>query len=237
MTSRFSLGRLTAGLISFGLLCGCSTSAPNVTPVKAQPQTELITRFSPSQVRADIEIDPDFQKVAGKNVSLYLPKGYEGGDPQQDIEAVAQQLDAAGEEHKDLSEALRESQQRVMLIAFDSEGDEAGFVTNVNVSLQAAVPGTPLAVFMETMRLNLESQGYAIADTTLSSINGQSVGRLIADVTVGKVELSQLVYVFKNEDGFWLVTYSTAAEEFVERLPEFEQSVITFNPATTAAQR
>ncbi|MGB0564848.1 MAG: hypothetical protein ACPGVO_24090 [Spirulinaceae cyanobacterium] len=240
LTSFRSRGQLMAGLLTAGcvsVLVGCANSTPNVTPVKAHLQAEASARFAPSQARADIEIDPDFHQITGKNVSLYLPKGYEGGNPQQDIEAVAQQLEAAGEDHEDLSKALRESEQRVALIAFDSEGDEEGFVTNVNVSLQAAVTGKPLSVFMETMQVNLEDQGYAIGDRTTPSINGQSVGRLVVDVTVGKVELTQLVYIFEAEDSFWLVTYSTTAEEFTDRLPEFEQSVITFNPTTAGDRR
>ncbi|NEO87094.1 MAG: hypothetical protein F6J87_22970 [Spirulina sp. SIO3F2] len=228
--------RCLAGVGLVSMLAGCQGPRQQATPVKAQSTLDQLSESAPERDRSDITIPSEYRKILGEGVSIYLPEGYEGGDPKQDIEQVAEQLEAAGEEHKDLSKALRKSKQRVALIAFDGQSDEEGFVTNVNISLREAVPGTPLSVFLKTMTVNLTGQGYAIAAQSTPTLNGQEVGRLIVDVTVGKVELTQLVYVFKGETGFWLVTYSTTADEFEDRLSEFEQSVLTFNPTTTAAQ-
>ena len=38
----------------------------------------------------------------------------------------------------------------------------------------------------------------------------------------------ELMYAIKNGNTFWVITYGTGADEFDQRLPEFEKSALTF---------
>lgn len=232
-TSRWLLG-----LSLLSLVAGCQLFTPRVKPIlnERSPLRSPKTNTPLAHAKEKGEINPTFQKLVGDGVSIYLPAGYEGGNPQQEIEAVAKQLEAAGEEHQDLSETLREQKKRLVFTAFDNENDQQGFVTNVNISEQEAIPGTSLAVLLDALLLNLEAQSYTLISNTTPDINGQPAGRLVLNAQVGEVELTQLVYVLTGEERFWIVAYVTTADEFEMRSPQFEESIVTFEAIAPSAE-
>lgn len=224
---RFLL-RWLLNLSLLGLVVGCQWLTPRVKPILNKRPTLRSPKTEMPIAPTDLEINPTFQKLTGDGVSIYLPAGYEGGNPERDIEAVAKQLEDAGEEHEDLSETLREQKKRLVFTAFDNGNDQQGFVTNVNISEQEAIPGTSISVLLDALLLNLEAQSYTLISNTTPDINGQPAGRLVLNAQVGEVELTQLVYVLKGEERFWIVAYVTTADEFEMRSPQFEESIVTF---------
>lgn len=241
----FSRSLLSLGLVS--LLLACQEPPSAIAPLH-EPElsedtaTEGDARRDRAQSQPNLDsagrVNPEFKKLYGDGVTIYLPPSYEGGNPQRELEKIASNLEKAGSEHREISEALRKTKNRVALTAFDQDsGEQGGYMTNVNVSFREALPGTSLPVFMETLLLSLEQQGYQIEAQKEVNLNGEAVKRLEVELVLGQAAITQLVYVFRGEDGFWLVTYATPTEEFRDRVADFEESVATFTASTTAAQR
>ncbi|MDB9495698.1 hypothetical protein PN441_14770 [Spirulina major CS-329] len=214
-------------LLSVGLastLMGCQTADPLATTVSTHA-TGAEALPAPTDAES---LAAGFQTVVGDGVSLALPVGYEGGNPEQDLEAVAQQLDQAGEEHHSLSEALRERKQAIALIAFDEAKDTSGFVTNVNVTRQRLDHDTSMAVFLAAVVTQVETLGYRVAASGMTDLQGETAGRLVVEMTAGKQDITQLVYAIPAPEAVWLITYSTPQAEFEQRLAQFQTSAQTF---------
>jgi len=175
------------------------------------------------------QFNPNFQEIKGNGVSLFLPPGYEGGNPQADIEEIAERLEGAGAEYEQLSQALRESKETISLIAFDTQQATAGFVTNVNVSSQELPKALSARAYIEVLASKLrELEGYTVQQTGVELVNGTEVGRLVVEIRAGDLDIVQLFYAVPKQQQVWLVRYSTPQQEFERRRRDFEQSILTF---------
>ncbi|NJO19123.1 MAG: hypothetical protein HC838_02265 [Spirulinaceae cyanobacterium RM2_2_10] len=213
-----------------GFLLAIAIVSCGGAPKSVQQATEAAPEPQPAaSIPAAQPFNPDFHEVKGNGVSLLLPPGYEGGNPQADIEAIANRLDGAGTEYEQLSEALRESKENISLIAFDTQQATAGFVTNVNIASQELPKALSAQEYIGVLANQLRDlEGYAVQQTGVEVINGNEVGRLVVDIQVGDIEIVQLFYAIPNEQNFWLVRYSTPKQEFEQRRRDFEQSILTF---------
>ncbi|MDB9313341.1 DcrB-related protein [Spirulina sp. CS-785/01] len=216
-------------LLSFCLIsvwgCNAETKPQNQATASSTTATE-----NEVQSTLEVEPNPNFASLEGKGITLDLPKGFEGGDPRDDIEDIAQNLEGAGEKYQNLSEALRASQKSVQLIAFDTENSQSGFVTNVNVTQQPLPEDVEFDQLMDGVVSHLQELGYEIEEQNAIAIHDQTTGQLVVNIQAGETQISQLVYAIPNQDEFWLVTYSTPSNEFEQRREDFEQSIVTFSP-------
>ncbi|WP_026079953.1 hypothetical protein [Spirulina subsalsa] len=209
-------------LMLMGGVMGCQPSPPDARKVVDSSPEIPVTK------RLRVSVNPNFTEIQSRSVSLLLPPGYEGGDPEEDLETVASQLEGAGERYRDLSQALRESRQVVHFLAFDTAESTQGFVTTVNVTAPTTIPGTTLQTLTDAVVENFRRLDYEVTEQELQLINNQLVGRIVVQIRAGTKEITQLVYALEENDRFWIVTYSTPRTEFPQRLSGFEQSVASF---------
>lgn len=202
--------------------CNRPSSDATNTPVRAS------SHQANAKSVGDILINPNFQKLQGNGVFLYLPPEYEGGDPQKDIEQMAVNLEGAGSEYKNLSNALRETKDLVALVAFDTKNSQGGFVTNVNVTSQKMPQGTSLEEFQQAIANDLVGVGYKVLGQEIKTLQKWQAGRIAVEIETGEAQITQLVYTIPDRGVFWVITYSTPTEEFSDRLQDFEDSIITF---------
>ncbi|MEA5469515.1 hypothetical protein [Spirulina sp. 06S082] len=219
------LRRFAIVLLLMFPLIGCDRPDSSATKTDSQTSSH---QASATSVEERI-INPDFRKLQGDRVSLYLPPGYEGGDPQKDIEKMAVNLEGAGSEYENLSSALRETKDLVALVAFDNKNAQGGFVTNVNVTSQKMPQGTNLEEFQQAISNDLERVGYEILEQDIQDLKKWQAGRITVKIETGKTKITQLVYIVLDRDIFWVITYSTPTEEFTDRVKDFEDSIITFD--------
>ncbi|MEM9539020.1 MAG: hypothetical protein AAGA60_05850 [Cyanobacteria bacterium P01_E01_bin.42] len=203
--------------------CNRPSSDATNTPIKVS------THQANAKAVGDIIVNPNFQKLQGNGVYLYLPPGYEGGDPQKDIEEMAVNLEGAGSEYKNLSNALRETKDLVALVAFDTENSQGGFVTNVNVTSQKMPQGTNLEEFQQAIANDLMGVGYDVLEQEIQALQKWQAGQITVEIETGNTQITQLVYTIQDRDVFWVVTYSTPTEEFSDRLQDFQDSIVTFD--------
>ncbi|MCW6038888.1 hypothetical protein K4A83_21870 [Spirulina subsalsa FACHB-351] len=209
-------------LMLIGGLVGCQPVPPGATKVVA-PSPD-----APVAKRLRVSVNQDFAEIQSRSIRLFLPPSYEGGNPEDDLETVASQLEGAGAKYRDLSQALRESQQIVHLLAFDTAESTQGFVTTVNVTAPTTLPGTTIEKLTDAVVENFRRLDYEVTEQELQLINERLVGRIVVQIRTRTKEITQLVYTLEENDRFWIVTYSTPRNEFRERFSDFEQSIASF---------
>ena len=76
--------------------------------------------------------------------------------------------------------------------------------------------------------LNQLPDGVRVLGRDIVALGDYQAGRLVLDSKAPGLVGKDLVYLVRNGDTMWVITYVTAAEEFDQRLPVFEQSARTF---------
>ncbi|WP_242022226.1 hypothetical protein [Microcoleus sp. FACHB-831] len=167
------------------------------------------------------------KKIQGNGVELSLPGNFEGGNPSTDMDAIANKLKAINPDLEKGLEPIKQNPSGIALLAFDPQSVRSGFLTNVNIRKPPVPPGTSIEKLMEAASKELSTQ-FDVGDKQVVSLDKYQAGRIVAQPKAAAGKVKQLFYAIKEGDNFWLVTYSTTASEFEQRLPAFEQSIRTF---------
>lgn len=69
---------------------------------------------------------------------------------------------------------------------------------------------------------------FEVTDRRKVRLEHYEAGQLVVQVELPSTKLKELLYVIKDENIVWVITYATGMDEFEERLSTFEQSANTF---------
>ncbi|MGB3691604.1 MAG: hypothetical protein WA999_02670 [Spirulinaceae cyanobacterium] len=204
--------RIQSALI-FLFLSG-SIFACGEAEITKQPQVN-----SPSQAT-----EASWQKVQGEGITLNLPPGFAGGNPSTDINVLEEQLKTVAPDYENKIELLKQNPGAVALLAFDTQSAPQQGVTSINVRLEKLDAELTVEDYLEIAKEQI-SPTYEIEEERVTAIDGRQAGRILAEAQKNGTQIKQLFYVLQDGETFWLVTYSTTAEEFEKRLPDFEKSI------------
>ena len=167
--------------------------------------------------------------IKGNGVEISLPSSYEGGNPsnKQDLNALASKLKTINPEYEQRIAAIKQNPNAIALLAFDTQNNQSGFLTNVNITTQAVENGTTLDKYLQAATQQLTTQ-YDILERKVVLLGKEKVGRIITQPKASGAPIKQLFYIVPQGNRFWLITYSTSKTEFDQRLPNFEKSIRTF---------
>lgn len=206
MTSRMLRYAAIASLWGLVLL-GCQT--PPETAVETPPTVAT----SPQS---------GWQTIAGEGVSLALPAGYEGGNPSTDLDELEARLNELGSEYAQQLQGIRQNPEAIALLAFDSNITAPNQITSVNIVPITQRTDRDLATFVEETALKLEA-GATILEQEVVPEGDR--GRMVVQDEVNETTIQALMYFVRNQEQLWIVMYTTTAEEFEQRLPDFERSI------------
>ncbi len=205
MNKRMGLYGLMVGLLLLSSLLGCGGGDKDDAP------TPL----------------PDWEKFSGRGAELWLPDSFEGGDLSQDLDTVIEGLEKLGPDFEQMANTIKQNPSMFVIWAFDSQVGDSGFLTNVNVTTEQALSTITIETYLDLATQQLPSQ-FKVLEREIVSLDRYEAGRVLLEFSVSGVQGKQLLYVIKPDKDVWAITYSTAAEEFDERLSTFEQSINTF---------
>ncbi len=175
-----------------------------------------------------LPIPDGWNKIEGNSVELLLPNYYQGGDLNKDSAAIAQKLSQVVPDYQQRLESFRQIPFPIALVAFDSQLDNVGFLANVSVLSEQVPDGTTVEQYLLALRNQLLSMHYRILEQSVELLNQHQTGRIVAEYMIRGVRIKHLVYAIPRGNTFWVVTYSTSANELARQLPVFEQSIRTF---------
>jgi hypothetical protein len=203
-----------------------STPAPTNTPVVQYPTpTESLPTATPI---------PGWKKFEGAaarggSVELWLPPNYLGLDPRKDLNLIIEDLKTLGPDYELLAEAIKQNQAAIALMAFDSELDDSGFLTNINITADQVISSMTLELLLESVvKQSPEHPSYRFVEQGIVPLDRYQAGRIVMESDYSGARVKQLIYIILEDNTAWTITFTTSADEFDRRLPVFEQSIRTF---------
>jgi len=170
---------------------------------------------------------PGWEKFEAGVVELWLPESWEGWDPTEGIDTVVEKLQNLGPGFDKYAQQLVQNPSMVVLWVYDLEVGESGGLTNVLVCKQGVFSTMTVDTYLGLVLQSLPAQ-FQVTEQGTVRLTDHEAGRLILEADLSGVEAKELMYVVKEGTTMWLITYSTGAQEFDQRLPVFEQSALTF---------
>ncbi|HET7087479.1 MAG TPA: hypothetical protein VFL17_02400 [Anaerolineae bacterium] len=204
-------------LLSIGTGCGSQgVSRFIITPqptATSQPTATLI---------------PGWEKFEGGGAELWLPESYEGGDLSSDLDFIVENLrNLGGPEFEQIAQLIEENPSAFVLYVFDSKIGDSGFLTGVNVTKERVLSSVTLDTYIDMAVKQFPSE-FHFVERAVVSLDRYEARRLVVELTLAGTRVKEVLYVVKEDNTIWSVTFATGADEFDQRLPTFEQSVRTF---------
>ena len=167
-----------------------------------------------------------WEKYEGGSVELWLPESYEGGNL-EDIDLVVEKLKNLGPDFEQMAQTLEQNPSLFVIWAFDFKVGTSGFLTNVSVAKEKVLSAFTVDTYLDAVINQIPAQ-FQVVERDIVSLNDLKAGRLLLEITISGMDVKEMMYVIKDGNFMWVITFTTGANEFVQRLPDFEKIALTF---------
>jgi hypothetical protein len=167
---------------------------------------------------------PGWKEFTAPGVSLWLPDSFEGGDLANDLDVITTQLKTRGTEYEAVVKMIEQNQSAFTIWAFDTITSPTGALTNVNVVKEKVLSAVTLENYADAVTNQLPSD-FTITERKEVKLDNHDALRLTLEMS--EPSIKEIMYLVKVGNTMWVTTYATGADEFIQRLPIFEQSINT----------
>jgi hypothetical protein len=200
-------------LLLLSTMAGCGQSAMSESTATIQPTATPI---------------PGWEKYEVDNVEIWLPESFEGGNLNEDIDMIVEKLRSFGPDFEHMAQLIEQNPTMIIVWAFDSEVGDSGIITTVNITTEKVISAMTVNTYLDAVINQLPVQ-FQVQESGIVSLGDyQETGRLVVELEVPGAFIRELMYVVKNGNTMWNITFATGAEEYNNRLPVFEQIALTF---------
>ena len=200
-----------------GTSIGCTSTIESETEPQDKPVAEITTAPTP----------PNWKEISGEGVTLSLPASYEGGNPGKEIDTLGEKLGEIKPEYSDRVEPIKQRTKAIVFLAFDPKNAEQGTITNVSIIKEKLPEDQKIQEIIDSAGKKI-SLVYKLITQETVTINEEKVGKITAQADSEGTLMQVLLYLVPRNETLWVVSYTTTAEEFEERSPDFEESIKTF---------
>ncbi len=171
---------------------------------------------------------PGWTKYEGSGIAMYFPESWSGGDPaKEDLDVITNQLKALGSEYEQIASMIEENPTAFALWLFDGNLGDTGYLTNANVVKEQVVSAITIDTYVEALSKQLPSS-MVITDQKTVKVNKYDAARLEITANISGIDAKELMYIVKDGNTIWGITFATALDEFDGRVPDFEKIASTF---------
>jgi len=202
-----------------------ATTKPTETPLPISTPT-LVPTDTPEPT-ATPELMVGWNKFEATGMEIWLPDGFEGGDLQKDLDVIVSKLKAIGPEFEQVASVIEANPNAFVMWAFDIDFGSSGYLTNMNIIQEQVLSVVTLDMYLQALEQQIPSY-LSITEQAPGQLDRYDSIRLVIDTDVSGVKGKELMYVIKDGNTVWAITFATSLDEFDQRLPAFEQSVLTF---------
>ncbi len=192
-----------------------ATSQPSATP-----EPTATTQPSTAQM-------PGWKKFEVSGAEIWLPESYEGGDLRENLDLIVEALRNLGPDFEPMAQAIEQNPSLYVLWAFDMEVGPSGFLTNVTITNERVLSVVTVDTYLDIGLSQFPPQ-FEIVSRDIIMLGDYQAGRVLIDFELYGVVARQLLYVVKDGTMMWNIAFATGADEYWERLPDFEQSMLSF---------
>ena len=170
---------------------------------------------------------PGWTKFEASGVEIWLPESFTGGDIENDLEVIVASIKSLGPEYEQMANVIETNPSLFVIWAFDSDIGTTGYLTNVNVGHVPGLSAISLEMYIKMVEQQLPS-AFSVVDSSIVQLGQYEAARMVIEFEISGIIAKELMYVIKDNNTFWAITYATHSDEFEERLPLFEKSANTF---------
>jgi len=170
---------------------------------------------------------PGWEKFEGEGVELWLPESYDGGDLDEDLDVVVENLRRLGPDFEQMAQIIEQNPTMYVIWAFDSEVGSSGVLSNVALTKERVLSAITMDTYLDAAT-NQFPAAFEVTERDIVTLGDYEAGRLVIEFEIQGVGGKELMYAVKDGTTMWAFVYATGADEFDERLPVFEQSALTF---------
>lgn len=211
------------------LACGLSgASGPGIPPgTPATPAIFLPPEWTLTPAPPTPDVPAGWEEFSAGRVHLWLPERFDGGDMGVKLQSIIDTMKDLGPEYAESARLLEDNPDVFVLWAFDPVKGPSGYITNVNITKEDVPSGITLQDYMEASLNGLPSS-MGVVDQGTTSVGALEAGKLVLSSDIRGLKGLSVIYSIKDGNRFWNVTYSTGADEFVQRSADWEQSIRSF---------
>lgn len=202
-----------------------ATTVPTNTPEPTSKPTSAPTD-TPEPTAATV-VMPGWNKFEAQGIEIWLPESFEGGDLENDLEVIVNKLHSLGKEFEQVATMLETNSTAFVLWAFDTNIGSSGYLTNMNIVREQVLSAVTLDMYMQAFEQQIPSY-LTIIEQNPGQLEDYESLRLVIKTEISGIEGRELMYLIKDDNTIWGITFATALDEFDKRLPAFDQSVQTF---------
>ena len=206
----------TLSILIITLACALS---PSILPA-SKPETVPTIEIMPTSI-------PGWEKFEANGVELWLPESYDGGNLKEDLQTVVEKIKSLGPEYENMATVIEQNPDMFAVWAFDSNIGASGSLTSTAITFEKVMSVVTIDTYLDAASSQLPAS-FVVTDRQIVKLNGYDAGRLVIEFSISGTDGKELMYAVKNGNTFWVLTYGTGADEFDQRLPEFEKSALTF---------
>jgi len=206
----------TVSILITTLACALS---PSILPTK-EPVTIPTIEIMPTTI-------PGWEKFEAQGVELWLPESYDGGNLKEDLQTVVEKIKSLGPEYENMANVIEQNPDMFAIWAFDSNIGASGSLTSTAITFEKVMSVVTIDTYLDAASSQLPAS-FVVTDRQIVTLNGYDAGRLVIEFSISGTNGKELMYAIKNGNTFWVITYGTGADEFDQRLSEFEKSALTF---------
>jgi hypothetical protein len=210
---------ITVIIVMLAGACGTGDKPSRAGPTSTARAVAFQTPSSRGSTR------DDWIEVRGKASRLSLPDSWEGGDVEEDLPVILEHLDSLGEEYAGFSEIVAANPEAYDLIAVDSHA--RGFATNVIVARERVLSTIDLNDYAAALAQQLPPT-FSIVQQENRFLAGFQVIVVTTTTAIADLDVKQRIYVRKEGQVIWAVTYTSTSTDFDLLSPVFEESYATF---------
>ncbi len=171
---------------------------------------------------------PGWKKFEGTGSELWLPEHFVGGNISENLDLISEQIKPMGPEYEPYIQPILQNPSMFSLWAYDSEIGASRYLATIGVTTDKVSRPVPLDVYTDSSVSQFPST-FSLLERDKATLNDRDARRLVIELKSPNITVKALMYILMDGNTVWMVTYTTASEEFDRRLPIFEQSATTFN--------
>jgi len=187
------------------------TVAPTVTSVVVTPAT-LTPTITPTPIPYEQLIPPDWKQYKTSLVEIWAPNNFEPADK------------------KTIDNLAKTGSAIPAIVLIEVSNKSSLYSMTMGVSYEPLV-GDSLDSFLDN-EIDYSAYQARVTDRRIVYINSMEVRRIVVEARINNVDANELIYVFLDGSTVWYVQYAAEISEFYNNLEVFEQSVMTFRPAS-----
>jgi hypothetical protein len=206
------------------------------SPVPATPTTAPSSTPAPT-ITPTITLTPTLTPIPGwslrngKGVSLWLPDTWRGGNPIEDLDQLLAGVEREPLTVQQYASMLENNRDVINLWAYDTQSTGSPHLTNFHIGQEEVGEAVTVEFYIDAINRNLPEH-FTVTGWQLVNIQDLPGGKIFIDVDVNGLLIQEVMYILKDNNIMWLVTFAAASDAFPLQLTIVDQSVETLQIIT-----